>query len=132
MAKVERFEDLIAWQKSRVLVRELYHLTKRGDFACDRELVSQLRRAAVSVMSNVAEGFERGGRPEFEHFLSTAKSSCGEVRSLLYVAYDAEYIDEPTFLKFRADSDEVGRIVGGLRAAVEREHDALKARGRSS
>jgi four helix bundle protein len=132
VAKVERFEDLIAWQKSRLLVKELYHLTRRGDFSRDRDLVSQVRRAAVSVMSNVAEGFERGGRSEFEHFLSTAKSSCGEVRSLLYVAYDAEYIDEATFLKLRANSDEVGRIVGGLRAAVERQHDAQKARTRPS
>ena len=131
LAKVERFEDLIAWQKRRTLVRELYHLTRRGDFARDRELVSQIRRAAVPVMSNVAEGFERGGRPEFEHFLSTAKSSCGEVRSLLYVAFDAEYIDEPTFQRLRANAEEVGRIVGGLRAAVERQHEAEQLQRRS-
>ncbi|HKG24483.1 MAG TPA: four helix bundle protein [Thermomicrobiales bacterium] len=131
MAKVERFEELVAWQKGRRLVRDLYHVTRRGDFARDRDLVSQIRRAAVSVMSNVAEGFERGGRSEFEHFLSTAKSSCGEVRSLLYVAFDAEYIDESTFLRFRANADEVGRIVGGLRAAVERQRQAQQTQRRS-
>jgi four helix bundle protein len=130
VARVERFEDLIAWQKGRGLVREVYRLTRRGEFARDRDLVSQIRRAAVSVMSNVAEGFERGGRPEFEHFLSTAKSSCGEVRSLLYVAFDAEYIDEPTFRQLRVDAEEVGRIVGGLRAAVERQHEAEQAHRR--
>jgi four helix bundle protein len=119
--RVERFEDLIAWQKARQLVRLVYHVTKQRPFADDHGLASQLQRAAVSVMSNIAEGFERGGRNEFHQFLSTAKSSCGEARSLVYVAYDAEYIDHTTFEQLLASTNEVGRIVGGLRAAVARQ-----------
>jgi four helix bundle protein len=72
-----------------------------------------------------------GGRPEFEHFLSTAQSSRGEVRSLLYVAFDAEYIDGSTFLRLRATADEVGRIIGGLRAVVQRQHEAQKEERKS-
>ena len=81
MAKVERFEDLIAWQKARGLTRAIYEVTRNGDFAKDYGLSGQIQRAAVSIMSNIAEGFERGGRGEFHQFLSTAKASCAEVRS---------------------------------------------------
>jgi four helix bundle protein len=119
--RVERFEDLIAWQKARQFVRTVYEVTKRRPFADDRGLASQLHRAAVSVMSNIAEGFERGGRSEFHQFLSTAKASCGEARSLVYVVYDAAYIDQAAFNHLLASANEVGRIVGGLRAAVARQ-----------
>src|SRR3954466_10846731 len=86
MAKITRFEELIAWQKARVMTREIYWATESGKFARDFGLKDQIRRAAVSVMSNIAEGFERGGRAEFHHLLCVAKASCGEVRSQLYVA----------------------------------------------
>jgi len=79
MAKVERFEDLIAWQKARGLTRSVYEVTRNGDFAKDYGLSGQIQRAAVSIMSNIAEGFKRGGRGESHHFLSTAKASCAEV-----------------------------------------------------
>jgi four helix bundle protein len=94
MAKIERFEDIAAWQRARSLVKEIYSLTAQGQFARDFELRSQLRRAAVSIMSNIAEGFERGSNKEFRHFLHIAKGSAGEVRSLLYVALDSGYINE--------------------------------------
>src|SRR3954466_9705131 len=97
MAKITRFEELIAWQKARVMTREIYRATESGKFARDFGLKDQIRRAAVSVMSNIAEGFERGGRPEFHQMLSIAKASCGEVRSQLYVAADVGYLDEPAF-----------------------------------
>jgi four helix bundle protein len=119
--KVERFEDLIAWQKARVLTREIYRVSRQGALARDFGLAGQMQRASVSIMSNIAEGFERGGRGEFHQFLSTAKGSCAETRSLMYVALDAEYIDEPTFERLRSSAQEVARVVGGLRAAVGRQ-----------
>jgi len=123
MGKVERFEDLIAWQKARRLTRDVYRVTKQGEFAKDYGLARQVQRASVSIMSNVAEGFERGGRGEFHQFLSTAKASCAETRSLLYVALDADYLDESTFQRLIENADEVARIIGGLRARVEQQRD---------
>jgi len=119
MAKVERFEDLIAWQKARGLTRAIYEVTRNGDFAKDYGLSGQIQRAAVSIMSNIAEGFERGGRGEFHQFLSTAKASCAEVRSQLYVAMDAGYLDKASFNPLIRQAEEVARIVGGLRSSVQ-------------
>ena len=93
MAAIGKFEDIEAWQGARALVKALYEVTGQGAFARDLALRDQLRRAAVSVMSNIAEGFERDGDREFRQFLTIAKASAGEVRSLLYVALDLEYID---------------------------------------
>ena len=121
MAKVERFEDLIAWQKARGLTRAIYEVTRNGDFAKDYGLSRQIQRAAVSIMSNIAEGFERGGRGEFHQFLSTAKASCAEVRSQLYVALDAGYLDKASFDPLIQQAEEVARIVGGLRSSVHRQ-----------
>ncbi len=120
-AKVTRFEDLVAWQRARVLTRTIYRVTRTGPLSTDRALASQLQRASVSIMANIAEGFERGGRAEFHQFLSTAKASCAETRSLLYVALDAEYIDQQTFDGLMANANEVARIVAGLRTAVARQ-----------
>ncbi len=86
------FEDLEVWKLSRILTNRIYDASKDGRFSKDCDLKSQIRRAVVSVMSNIAEGYERGGNPEFIQFLSIAKASCGEVRSQLYVARDQEYI----------------------------------------
>lgn len=123
MAKIERFEDLIAWQKARVLTKQVYLATRKRPFCADFGLCSQIQRASVSVMSNIAEGFERGRMGEFHQFLSTAKSSCGEVRSQLYVALDVGYLDESQFGHLFSQADEVGRIVGGLRASVDAQRD---------
>ena len=78
---VGKFEDLIAWQKARDLTRNVYKITRAGEFAKDFRLSSQIQSAAVSIMSNIAEGFERSGLGEFHQFLSTAKASCAELRS---------------------------------------------------
>ncbi|HKG12617.1 MAG TPA: four helix bundle protein [Pyrinomonadaceae bacterium] len=121
--KVERFEDLIAWQKARALTRDIYNFTAQGRFSKDFGLKDQMRRAAVSIMSNIAEGFERGKPSEFHQFLSIAKASCAELRSQLYIALDAEYIDEDLFNQLMLRATEVGRIIGGLRSAVERKRD---------
>ncbi len=86
--KVDRFEDLIAWQKARQLAAEIYRISAQGDFSKDFGLRDQIRRAAVSAMSNIAEGFDRGSRGEFHQYLVIAKASCAEVRSQLYVAQD--------------------------------------------
>src|SRR5262245_18518923 len=95
--KIKRFEDLIAWQKARNLTKKIYEVTRRGRFRNDYGLTGQIQRAAVSIMSNVAEGFERGGLGEFHQFLSTAKVSCAELRSQLYVACDVGYLVEVGF-----------------------------------
>jgi len=120
LSKIERFEDLIAWQKARELTQAIYQMSRQGALAKDLGLARQIQRAAVSIMSNIAEGFERGGRREFHQFLSTAKASCAEVRSQLYVAFDVGYLGDSDFLQLLAQAEEVGRVVGGLRASVEK------------
>jgi four helix bundle protein len=126
MSKVERFEDLIAWQKARVLTREVYKVSRVGAFGKDFGLSGQIQRASVSVMSNIAEGFDRGSRGEFHQFLSAAKASCAEVRSQLYVAVDVDYIENQTFDTLRSLAEEVSRILGGLRASVARQRNEKK------
>src|SRR4051812_41360313 len=110
---IERFEDLIAWQKARVLTRLIYEITRQEKFAKDFGLVGQLQRAAVSVMSNIAEGYERGNPGDFFRFLCFAKASCAEVRSQLYVALDIGYLTQVQFDQLMKQSEEVGRVVGG-------------------
>jgi len=128
MSKIEKFEDLIAWQKARKLTREIYQVTKNDAFAKDFGLSGQMQRASVSIMSNLAEGFERGGRSEFHQFLSMAKASCAEVRSQLYVAFDIGYLNQSQFNQLLSRAEEVGRIIGGLRASVEKQRKAMKAK----
>jgi len=89
---VQKFEDLEVWKLSRKLTKEMYSLSNDGMFAKDYSLRDQIRRASVSIMSNIAEGFERGGNKEFIQFLYIAKGSCGEVRSQLYIALDQGYV----------------------------------------
>ena len=121
MSKLERFEDLIAWQKTRVLTRDIYQVSRRGAFARDFGLAGQIQRASVSIMSNIAEGFDRDRPTEFHQYLSMAKGPCAEVRSQLYVAIDVGYLPEPTFGHLMQSATEVSRIIGGLRSAVARQ-----------
>lgn len=113
-----RFEDLMVWQKARGLTGLIYDLTKEKAFARDFGLRDQIRSAAVSVMSNIAEGFERGSDAEFGHFLSIAKGSCGEVRSQLYVAGDQGYIEAADFTRASDRAAEVSRMLQGLTKRV--------------
>lgn len=122
--RVERFEDLIAWQKARKLATEIYRVSSVGDFSKDFGLRDQIRRASVSIMSNVAEGFDRGSRAEFHQFLVIAKASCAEVRSQLYVAQDVSYITTESFTRLNEQTEELSKIIGGLRASVQRQRDA--------
>lgn len=115
---VRRFEQLVAWQRARALTREVYTSTRSGSFAKDFALSNQIQRAAVSVMSNIAEGSERMHPKEFHQFLATSKASCAEVRSHLYVALDVGHIDQPKFDHLMALADEAARVIGGLRASV--------------
>ena len=116
MNRIEKFEDIIAWQKARVLTKEIYKCTQVGGFARDYGLKDQIQRASVSTMANVAEGFERGGDKEFTQFLSTSKGSCGEVKSHLYVALDQGYLTSIGFDQLYGQASEVSRLLSGFMA----------------
>jgi four helix bundle protein len=126
MKKVSVFEDLIAWQKARELTKEIYKVTTSGKFEKDFGLRSQIQRACVSIMSNIAEGFDRATRSEFHQYLVIAKGSCAEVRSQLYVAYDIGYLSDEQFNKLKKLIDEIAQIIGGLRSAVQKQRDDQK------
>jgi four helix bundle protein len=117
---VSRFEELVAWQEARKLTKMIYQITNEGRFTKDYGLSGQIQRASVSVMSNIAEGFGRNNPGEFHQFLVIALGSCHELRSQLYVAYDVDYITEDAFNNLSAQSEKVAKIVGALRASVER------------
>jgi four helix bundle protein len=121
--KIERFEDLIAWQKARALTGKIYEITNAGQLKRDLGLKDQIQRASVSIMANIAEGFERGRASEFHQFLSVAKASCAELRSHLYVALDAAYLNNDEFGQLKIQAEEVGRVVGGLRASAQQRRD---------
>jgi four helix bundle protein len=114
MSRFDSFEDMEVWQKARELTRDLYAISKQGNFARDFGLREQIRRAAVSVMSNIAEGFERRGDREFARFLSIAKGSAGEVRAQLYAALDQGYLSRTEFDRLSAASIEISRMVSSL------------------
>ena len=97
--KIETFEDLRVWQKGIELVKQIYLITREGEISKDFSFRDQLRRASVSVPTNIAEGFERYSRKEYVNFLNYAKGSAGEVRSLLRVALEIGYLDRSTYLK---------------------------------
>ncbi len=118
--KIEKFEDFIAWQKARHLSRKIYQATNLPGCARDFGLKDQIRRAAISIMSNIAEGFERGRAAEFHQFLWIAKASCAELRSQLYVAFDANYLSHAKVHELMSTAMEVGQVIGGLRVAVEK------------
>jgi len=123
---VKRFEDLIPWQKARELARAVYDATTKDRFARDFGLRDQITRAAVSIMSNLAEGFERGTRREFHQYIVIAKASCAEVRSDLYLVHDVGYLDPSHFERLMAQANEVARIVNALRSAVQKRRDEKK------
>jgi four helix bundle protein len=117
---VNRFEDLIAWQKARELTKLVYEVSKHGDFARDFALTNQIRWASISVMSNIAEGFDRLGDVEFHRFLVIAKASCAEVRSQIYIALDVGYLSEEEFQLLMAKVNGTGRVLNGLRIYVKK------------
>jgi four helix bundle protein len=108
------FEEINAWQRARDLTRRVYQISSEGLFARDYALRDQMRRACISTMSNIAEGYERSGTKEFVQFLSVAKGSVGEVRSQLYVALDQEYMSVATFEQLSGEAMEISRMLSGL------------------
>jgi four helix bundle protein len=125
-----RFEDLVAWQRARELVPDVYALAQEPRVARDAGFRNQIQRAAVSVMSNIAEGHERGSRAEFHQMLTIAKGSSGEVRSLLYMAMDAGMVDSEECLRLLEKAEELSRIIGGLRRTVAIQRDSARTRNR--
>ena len=111
MAKIEQFEDIQAWQKARELVKEVYSISNSGSFARDFGLRDQIRRAAVSIMLNIAEGFARKTTREFIQFLVIAHGSVAEVQSALYVALDQGYMTRTEFDALHRLADEVSKMV---------------------
>jgi four helix bundle protein len=126
MSKIEKFEDVVAWQRARELTKEIYAQTKNGAFAKDFGLKDQIQRASVSIMGNVAEGFDRGGDKEFLQYFSISKGSCAEVKSHLYAALDQQYLTTAQFTRLYKQADEVGRVLSGSMAYL-RQSD-LKGR----
>lgn len=114
MAKIERFEDLNCWKAARVLVREIYAICEEGKFLKDFDTKSQLKRAALSIMNNIAEGFGRFSDKEFVRFLNIAQSSALEVKSILYVTLDAGYLTEVKFNELQKLTDDSRNQVLGL------------------
>lgn len=114
MARFERFEDIQAWQKARGLVREIYNVSNDGAFTRDFGLRDQIRRAAVSIMLNIAEGFARRTNREFTQFLVIAHGSAAEVQAALYVAFDQGYLTPSIFDYLYRMADEVSRMIMAL------------------
>ena len=114
--KIEKFEDIIAWQKARVLTNEVYNLFGKCREYSFRD---QIQRASLSIMNNIAEGFGRKGDKEFKRFLCIAKGSCDELQSMLYIALDREYINKESFSDIYKISFEVSRLVIGLKKSIK-------------
>jgi four helix bundle protein len=117
---ITQFEELKSWQQGRELARMVYDLTHRSAFSKDFALRDQIRRAVISITSNIAEGFERDGRQEFTQFLSIAKGSCGEVRSQLYFAEDQMYLDVQEATQLRSLAFSISRLIAGLMTYLRR------------
>ncbi|MES2765184.1 MAG: four helix bundle protein [Bacteroidota bacterium] len=114
MPTIEKFEDILAWQKARELSKEVYTLTSTGNFSKDFSLKDQIRRASVSVMLNIAEGFARRSNNEFRQFLYIARGSSAEVQSALYIALDQNYISQEDFDTLYKLADDCAKMIAGL------------------
>ena len=122
MALVKRLEDLRAWQAARELVKAIYDVSRQQPFASDWGLRDQIQRAAVSAMTNIAEGFDCDSHAEFIRFLGYARRSVAEVHSLLYTALDVGYIDQPTFEALTEQCASTKALIGGLLTSLRRRH----------
>ncbi len=109
--KIKKFEDVIAWQKAKILTIRIYREFKNCK---DFEFKNQIQKASVSIMNNIAEGFERKGDKEFKYFLFIAKGSCGEVRSMLYLALEFKYLSEKQFREYYNLSVEISKLLSGF------------------
>lgn len=118
MAMIQKFEDIQAWQEARILVKMIYQLTNKEKFSKDYGMRDQVRRAAVSVMNNIAEGFDCESKAEFARFLGIARRSAVEVQSLLYAALDVDYIDQNEFDTHYEQARKTKALVGGFKRSL--------------
>jgi four helix bundle protein len=114
MGKFKSFEEIISWQKSRLFNKQIYLLTDRPEFRRDFDFVRQIRRASLSISTNIAEGYERRTDKEFTHFLFIAKGSAAEVRSLLYLASDLGYIQESDFEQLKDEVSQISKYISSF------------------
>ena len=114
MSKIERFEDIQAWQKARELGKEIYRVTNDEPFTKDFSLKDQIRRASTSIMLNIAEGFARRSTNEFKQFLYIAHGSAAEVQSALYIALDQNYISDREFHALYKQTDAISKMLAGF------------------
>jgi four helix bundle protein len=114
MGKFSSFEEINSWQKSRIFNKRIYQITENSNFKKDFDLVRQIRRASISISSNIAEGFERNTDKEFIYFLYVAKASAGEVRSQIYLAFDLEYIAKQEFDELLESVTEISKLLSGF------------------
>ncbi len=117
---VTRFEDLQVWQKACAVNKQAYSITRQRTFSRDFGFVDQFRRASISVMNNIAEGFDRYRRNEFLQYLSVSKGSAGELRSMLYVALDVGHIDQPSFDTMLRQLNDLSSSISSFRTGLER------------
>ena len=120
MAMISRFEDIQAWQEARRLVKMVYKLTGSGTFAKDFGLRDQIQRASVSVMTNIAEGFDCESKLEFARFLGIARRSAVEVQSLLYAAFDIEHITETQLKEHYEQARKTKALIGGFKRSLKK------------
>ncbi len=118
MAAITKFEDLIAWQEARTLVKMVYKLTSEGSFSKDFGMRDQIQRASVSAMTNIAEGFDCESTAEFARFLGFARRSAVEVQSLLYAALDVDHIKQEVFKSHYEQAKKCKALIGGLKQAI--------------
>ncbi|OQA42180.1 MAG: hypothetical protein BWY52_02299 [Chloroflexi bacterium ADurb.Bin325] len=128
MATIERFEDIEAWKVARALTQQVYQVSQRGEFARDYGLRDQMRRAAVSIMSNIAEGFESRTTALFVDYLGRAKGSAGELRAQLYVALDAGYISQEEFNRLKSEAALCSRLVSRFISYLDAQPNARRTR----
>ena len=114
MGKFNSFEEINSWQKARLLNKRIYLITENTNFKKDFDFIRQIRRASISITSNIAEGFERNTDKEFIYFLYVAKASAGEVRSQLYLAFDLDYISIEEFEKLLESVTEISKLLSGF------------------
>jgi four helix bundle protein len=114
MTRFNNIEEMEVWQKSRRLTNEIYRVTRNAPLSKDFLLCNQIRKTAISIPSNIAEGFERDGNKEFLQFLSIAKGSAGELKSQLYITVDQKYISETEFTGLMIQLADVANMIGGL------------------
>ena len=111
---LNKFEEIDSWKKGRELAKEIYAITKRGPFSSDWALRDQIRKSSISIISNIAEGFERNSKSAFANYLSIAKASSGELRSQLYISLDQGYVSAAEFERLSGMTVDVAKLLGGL------------------